>query len=281
LGGKGVQAGCHQKRDDWLDARPRRQKALRQEDRGRDRQQKNKRRMDWDNYDYRQPRFGDSREELRVYDDRFNAPVRYHERYKEDFDRSSRRGLDGDRGEGKDRLGAGETVQTDRRTTALNVRCLQERQSADARIVHQCEEENQDNEYSKGSQLKTFVTFYFTNSPAQLSNFYLRKGFEVCGMLDEVIVSSKRNANGDCYGFVRFANVCNVSKLLKTVNDVCFGNFRIRAKIARFDRSAAKVLVREGEGEGVGKTSMGGGENKMSLGEGVKKVSVVRGKQRQ
>ncbi|CAJ2667462.1 unnamed protein product [Trifolium pratense] len=34
-----------------------------------------------------------------------------------------------------------------------------------------------------GSNLKQYVSFYFTNFPAQMSNFYLRKGFEVCGAI--------------------------------------------------------------------------------------------------
>lgn len=106
--------------------------------------------------------------------------------------------------------------------------------------------QEQDTDQTEGVSLKRFVTFYFTNFPPHLSNFYLRKGFEVCGMLEDVIVPSKRNVSGDSYGFVRFANVCNMSKLLKAVNDVYFGNFRVRAKVARFDRSDAKVMVREG-----------------------------------
>jgi hypothetical protein len=40
-----------------------------------------------------------------------------------------------------------------------------------------------------GSTLKRYVSFYFTNFPAQLSYFYLRKGFEVCGILEDVYVA--------------------------------------------------------------------------------------------
>ncbi|WJX94029.1 hypothetical protein P8452_75494 [Trifolium repens] len=58
-----------------------------------------------------------------------------------------------------------------------------------------------------GSNFKRYVSFYFTNFPTQLSIFYLRKGFEVCGMLEDVYVSNKRNRFGEPYGFVRFSNV--------------------------------------------------------------------------
>ena len=75
------------------------------------------------------------------------------------------------------------------------------------------------------SSFKRFITFYFTNFLAQLSNFYLRKGFEVCGILEEVVVPSKRNVYGEVYGFVTFSKVRDVGKLLKAVNAVWFGNF--------------------------------------------------------
>jgi len=75
------------------------------------------------------------------------------------------------------------------------------------------------------SPYKRFVTFYFINFPPQLSNFYLRKGFEVCGLLEEVVVPSRRNVYEENYGFVRYSKVRDVGKLLKAVNVVCFGNF--------------------------------------------------------
>jgi hypothetical protein len=34
--------------------------------------------------------------------------------------------------------------------------------------------------------VRRFVTFYISNFPARASNVFLRKGFEVCGILDEV-----------------------------------------------------------------------------------------------
>jgi len=80
-------------------------------------------------------------------------------------------------------------------------------------------------EHPVGSKFKRFITFYFTNFSAQFSNFYFRKGFEVYGMLEDVVVPSKENVYGELYGFVRFSNIRDVSKLLKAVNAVCFGNF--------------------------------------------------------
>ncbi|GAU48515.1 hypothetical protein TSUD_244350 [Trifolium subterraneum] len=90
---------------------------------------------------------------------------------------------------------------------------------------------------NKGSELKRYVSFYFTNFPAQLSNFYLRKGFEVCGMLEDVFVAKKRNRFGEPYGFVKFSNVRDITKMTKALNAVWFGHFRVRATVAKFERN--------------------------------------------
>jgi hypothetical protein len=92
-----------------------------------------------------------------------------------------------------------------------------------------------------------YVSFYFTNFPAQLSLFYLRKGFEVCGILEDVYVAKKRNMQGKPYGFVKFSKVRDIIKLEKALNAVCFGQFRVSASVARFDR-AGRQLVSFGKG---------------------------------
>jgi hypothetical protein len=75
------------------------------------------------------------------------------------------------------------------------------------------------------SGLKRYVSFYFTNFPVQLSLFYLRKGFEVCGILEDIYVARKRNKHGQPYGFVRFSNLRDITKLTKVLNAVSFGDF--------------------------------------------------------
>lgn len=106
------------------------------------------------------------------------------------------------------------------------------------------------NEAVMDSSFKRFVTFYITNFPPQASTFFLRKGFEVCGILEDVFVASNINLNGEVYGFVQYAKVRDVDKLLKALNNVCFGQFHVRAKLARFDKRLSKevasVRVREG-----------------------------------
>jgi hypothetical protein len=111
----------------------------------------------------------------------------------------------------------------------------------DDRLIPVCDKHKKDqniqNIEGESSGLKRYVSFYFTNFPVHLPLFYLRKGFEVCGILEDVYVARKRNKHGQPYGFVRFSNVRDISKLNKALNVVSFGDFRVRARVARFDRN--------------------------------------------
>jgi len=111
------------------------------------------------------------------------------------------------------------------------------------------------------STLKRFVTFYITHFPPQALTFFLRRGFEVCGILEDVFVVNNRNRNGELYGFVQFAKVRNVNKLLKALNNVCFGQYCVCVVPARFDRKGERKGIEATEDEGVGgKTGLIGGE---------------------
>lgn len=124
------------------------------------------------------------------------------------------------------------------------------------------------------SSFKRFVTFYITNFPPQASAFFLREGFKVCGILEDVLVARNRNMNGDVYDFVRYVKVRDVNKLLKALNNVCFGQYSVHAKLARFDKSVSKEVVRVRNGEGDGGKDVGNdgggvtkGREKVSEGE--------------
>ncbi|MCI35727.1 ATP synthase alpha/beta family beta-barrel domain protein, partial [Trifolium medium] len=99
-----------------------------------------------------------------------------------------------------------------------------------------------------GPGYKRFTTFYFTNFPEHIQQFHLRKAFEVCGIMENVFVAPKHNVNGHRYGFVRYSKVRDVTKLMYAVNNVSFGNYRIYAKVARFDRAYGKGEEAEGGG---------------------------------
>ena len=88
------------------------------------------------------------------------------------------------------------------------------------------------------TEVKRFVSFYFTNVPEFIPYVNLRQGFEVCGILEDLYVTKNYNAQGKVYGFVRFGKVKNVAKLTKALNEVRFGVYRVFSKVARFDRFA-------------------------------------------
>jgi hypothetical protein len=56
----------------------------------------------------------------------------------------------------------------------------------------------------------------------------------------DFFVALKRNVYGAVYGFVRFPKVRDVTKLLHSLNAVCFGQFRIHAKEAWFGRTVVR-----------------------------------------
>jgi len=99
------------------------------------------------------------------------------------------------------------------------------------------------------TEVKRFVSFYFTNVPEFIPYVNLRQGFEVCGILEDLYVTKNYNAQGKVYGFVRFGKVKNVAKLTKALNEVRFGVYRVFAKVARFDRFA-KYSEEEGNQKG-------------------------------
>ena len=109
-----------------------------------------------------------------------------------------------------------------------------------------------------GSGKQSFVSFYFTNVSDDISYISLRQGFEVCGIMEDVYLAKKRNVNGGVFGFVRYGKVMNVEKLLKALNNVWFGDCRVVAKVASFDRFGNKK-------QGVG-AKVEGEKNKVGIG---------------
>ena len=102
-----------------------------------------------------------------------------------------------------------------------------------------------------GTVQHNIVSFYFTNVPDNISYTSLRQGFEVCGIMEDVYLARKRNVNGAKFGFVCFSKVKDIDKLLKAVNNVLFGDFKVVAKVSSFDRYGNKrEAVREKEDRG-------------------------------
>jgi len=94
------------------------------------------------------------------------------------------------------------------------------------------------------------ITFYFSNVPNDISYSSLRKGFEVCGIMEDIYLARKRNVNGAVFGFVRYSKVKDVDKLLKAVNNVWFDDCKVVAKVSTYDRYGNKRGDGKDRGEG-------------------------------
>jgi hypothetical protein len=61
-------------------------------------------------------------------------------------------------------------------------------------------------------------------------------------MLEDVYVAKNRNTYGEPYGFVKFSNVRDITKMTKGLNAVWFGQFRVRASVGKFDHNNTGVI---------------------------------------
>jgi hypothetical protein len=66
-------------------------------------------------------------------------------------------------------------------------------------------------------------------------------------MLEDVYVAKRRHRNGEPYGFIKFYNVRDVTKMMKALNVVFFGQFHVRASVAKFERNDSRAVRRSGE----------------------------------
>lgn len=66
-----------------------------------------------------------------------------------------------------------------------------------------------------------------------------------------MFVASKHNVYGEMCDYMTFFKVRDVTNLLDALNDVCFGQCRIQAKVARFDKFSSKEGRRVNEEKGV------------------------------
>ena len=176
--------------------RPRRRKALRQVSLGQDRFQAGDRHRQRDDYKLRRSRVRFAAHED-CYQGDYDTGTDYTDRRKVqwadfDVDDESDYGTDASRQLGRNKR---PLQHSDARASNRNVITPVLEQLQHATIDDSFGAENI-------SPVKRFVTFYITNFPPQASTFFLRKRFEVCGILEEVFVPNNRNRNGDVYGFV-------------------------------------------------------------------------------
>ncbi|KAF1890247.1 hypothetical protein Lal_00025580 [Lupinus albus] len=80
------------------------------------------------------------------------------------------------------------------------------------------------------------TTFFFTNIPESHGISEMWTVFSKWGSVGDVIIPQKRDKRGNRFGFVRFKQTDEDDKLLKSLEQVWIGNYKIKINIPRFKR---------------------------------------------
>jgi hypothetical protein len=80
------------------------------------------------------------------------------------------------------------------------------------------------------------TTFFITNFPENIKAADLLGTFARFWKVGEVFIPARRDRFGKRFGFARFAEVKDAQELLKKIEGVWFGTYKIRANISRFKR---------------------------------------------
>ncbi|GKD90781.1 nucleotide-binding alpha-beta plait domain-containing protein [Tanacetum coccineum] len=96
------------------------------------------------------------------------------------------------------------------------------------------------NERRKNVPRITVVNYFFTNFPPEWNEGNLREVFAEFGEVADVYVARKLSKVGLRFGFARFFRVGNPQVLEKRLNNIRNGSFKLRANVAKFERSFSK-----------------------------------------
>lgn len=130
-------------------------------------------------------------------------------------------------------------------------------------------------------QLVSFTTpFFFTHFLENLSNSDLRKLFARYGNVEEVFVPRKRDKWGRRFGFVKYKEVTNEEVLWYKLEEVWWGDMKLKVNRARFGREAKwereEVVGGNMGGQGAHEVSRKIGDNgKAALRQGTTFANVV------
>ncbi|GKV13309.1 hypothetical protein SLEP1_g24337 [Rubroshorea leprosula] len=88
--------------------------------------------------------------------------------------------------------------------------------------------------------IKQTKTFFFYNFPENCEEKELWFSFQRCGKVLDVYVPKKRDKWGKRFGFLRMLGVQNDNQMVRRLNDIWFGSYKLRVKIAE-ERSNVNV----------------------------------------
>ncbi|KAL5071157.1 hypothetical protein RYX36_022044 [Vicia faba] len=86
--------------------------------------------------------------------------------------------------------------------------------------------------------MEILTSLYVLNIVAKILTGGIRKCFKQFSLVKEVFIPLKLSNFGERFGFVRFAEVNNLSKLILSLGDVRMGSFKLIVNIAKFARNS-------------------------------------------
>ncbi|XP_057808640.1 uncharacterized protein LOC131023113 [Salvia miltiorrhiza] len=86
------------------------------------------------------------------------------------------------------------------------------------------------------------ITFFFNNFPEGIWQETLEKSFNKIGKVTDIFFPRKRDIKGKPFGFVRFEEGSDKTRILGDLNNTWFGSYKLRAYLTRFERSTPEVV---------------------------------------
>ncbi|KAI3813488.1 hypothetical protein L1987_18213 [Smallanthus sonchifolius] len=102
--------------------------------------------------------------------------------------------------------------------------------------------------HKRSGQASRVTSFYLSNLPNSLTRKEL--WFECCnlGRIVDACIPNKRDNSKSKFRFVRFANVREIGKLDKALNNLLIGSLKVSANVVKFDKSGNRVRAKFSSG---------------------------------
>ncbi|CAL5204993.1 unnamed protein product [Lathyrus oleraceus] len=111
------------------------------------------------------------------------------------------------------------------------------------------------------------TSFFFSSIPDSFNARDLHEVFSRFGEVDEVVIPMKKDVRGKRYGFVRFFNVADSTRMACKLDNIFVENVKLQVNIPRFSRNSNSTVSNRNQNRGrrIGweeKSRVGGGEQR-------------------
>ncbi|XP_022023487.2 polyadenylate-binding protein, cytoplasmic and nuclear-like [Helianthus annuus] len=84
------------------------------------------------------------------------------------------------------------------------------------------------------------TTIFLTNLPEEVSDKEIWLEVRRCGYLSDVYFPRKKDLKGKRFSFARFKKIRDINKLVQALNNIWFGEKRVKANVSKFKRDEEK-----------------------------------------